>query len=51
MRWHWIRDQVRQNVFDIYWRDGANNLADFYTKTLAHESHHAIMPYIITSPA
>ena len=23
MRWHWIRDQVRQGVFDIYWREGA----------------------------
>ena len=42
MRWHWIRDQVRQNVFDIYWREGSNNVADFYTKALAHEPHHAL---------
>ena len=35
MRFHWIRDQVRQGVFDIYWREEANNLADFYTKALA----------------
>ena len=33
-----------------YWREGASNLADFYTKALAHESHHAVMPYIVTSP-
>ena len=51
MRWHWIRDQVRQGVYDIYWREGASRyLADFYTKALAHESYHAIMPYIVTSP-
>ena len=49
MRWHLIRDQVRQGVFDTYWREGASNLADFCPKA-AHESHHAIMPYIITSP-
>ena len=30
MRLHWIRDQVRQGVRDIYWREGASNLADFY---------------------
>ena len=51
MRRHWIRDQVRRGVFDIYWREGASNLADFYTKVLAHEPHHSIMHYIVTSLA
>ena len=40
MRYHWIRDQVRQGKFTIRWEAGANNLADYFTK--AHPVHHIV---------
>ena len=46
MRWHWIRDQVRQGRFDIYWREGTNNLTDFYTKALDHQLLYVKLHYI-----
>ena len=44
-----IRDRVRRGLFDVYWREGSNNLADFYTKALPHDAHYMIMPYIASS--
>ena len=38
MRYHWIRDQVKMNVFKITWKAGKLNLADFFTK--AHPVKH-----------
>jgi hypothetical protein len=35
MRFHWIRDRVRQGQFLINWAPGSSNLADFFTKNLA----------------
>jgi hypothetical protein len=42
MRFYWIRDRVRQGQFIIYWRKGARNRADYFTK---HHptSHHVEM--------
>jgi hypothetical protein len=34
MRFHWIRDRVRQGQFIITWFPGTTNLADFFTKNL-----------------
>jgi hypothetical protein len=38
MRYHWIRDQVKQKTYNITWEAGAGNLADYFTK--AHPVHH-----------
>ena len=38
MRYHWLRDQVKQQKISIIWKPGAVNLADFFTK--AHPVHH-----------
>jgi hypothetical protein len=32
MRYHWIRDRIRQGHFIIHWKPGKDNLADFFTK-------------------
>ena len=40
MRYHWIRDQVRQGKFQVKWEQGAKNLADYFTK--AHPVHHYV---------
>ena len=38
MRYHWIRDRVRQGYYQVTWGPGELNLADYFTKT--HPSHH-----------
>jgi hypothetical protein len=42
MRFYWVRDRVRQNQFNVHWRRGVDNLADYFTK---HHStaHHRLM--------
>jgi hypothetical protein len=32
MRFHWVRDRVRQRQFKVIWYPGWSNLADFFTK-------------------
>jgi hypothetical protein len=42
MRYHWIRDQVKLDVFKVTWKAGKLNLADFFTK--AHPvKHHKLI--------
>jgi len=38
MRFHWLRDRVKQGQFKIIWRKGNDNLADYFTKK--HPNHH-----------
>jgi hypothetical protein len=51
MRFHWIRDRVRQNHFIVAWRPGEDNLADFFTKPLAVYKHLAVKKRYIHSPS
>jgi hypothetical protein len=46
MRYHWLTDRVRHKQFDVYWRPGRENLADYHTK---HHSaqHHKDMRHLI----
>ena len=32
MRYHWIRDRVRQGIFKVSWSAGPDNIADYFTK-------------------
>jgi hypothetical protein len=38
MRYHWVRDRVRQKHFRVLWKPGKLNRADFFTKN--HPVHH-----------
>ena len=51
VRFHWIRDRVRQGNFLVEWRKGASNLADFFTKPLPVHVHQALMPFLVHTPA
>jgi hypothetical protein len=48
MRFHWIRDRVRQGHFCVTWRPGNVNLADLFTKD--HPTSHflALRPFYVT---
>jgi hypothetical protein len=39
MRYHWLRNQEAQGQFNIYWRPGRTNLADYFTKHHAPAHH------------
>jgi len=32
MRYHWLRDRVRQGIFKVFWAAGHDNVADYFTK-------------------
>ena len=32
MRWNWLKDRQVRKQFEIYWRKGTENLADYFTK-------------------
>jgi hypothetical protein len=50
MRWHWARDRVAQGHFEVFWRKGSKNLADFFTKPLPVWQHQALMPLLVHTP-
>jgi hypothetical protein len=50
MRFHWLRDRIRQGQFTITHLKGTLNLADFFTKTLPCALHQELMPRLVHSP-
>ena len=50
MRFHWVRDRVRQGQFTVEWQAGANNLADFFTKALSVGKHQEMMRLLVRIP-
>jgi hypothetical protein len=39
MRYHWLTDRVHQQQFDVYWRPGRENLADYHKKHHSAQHH------------
>jgi hypothetical protein len=39
MRFHWLHNRKQQQQFQIYWRPGGANLADYWTKHHAPAHH------------
>jgi uncharacterized membrane protein YgcG len=50
LRFHWIRDRIRQGQFTIRHVPGEQILADFFTKTLSAAKHQAMMPRLVRTP-
>ena len=50
MRYHWIRDRIRQGQFSVVWKAGATNLADFFTKALPVHEHQKRMKQLVHIP-
>jgi hypothetical protein len=44
MRFYWIQDRVKQRQFDIHWRPGTTNLADYFTKHHSTSHHRRMRP-------
>ncbi len=47
MRFHWIRDRIRQNQFGIVYIPTKENIADYMTKTLPKELHDRFTFYLV----
>ena len=50
MRYHWLRDRVRQGHFRVLWLSGKNILADFLTKALPVHQHQLLMKSLVSIP-
>ncbi len=50
MRWHWIRERVAKQHFEIKWTPGITNIADFFTKALPVKKFINYKTQIIHSP-
>ena len=44
MRFYWVKDRVHQKQFDIRWRPGKSNLADYPTKHHTGSHHQQVRP-------
>jgi hypothetical protein len=42
MRFHWLKCRVRQGQFHIHWKQGCENMADYFTKHHPGTHHQAI---------
>ena len=49
MRFYWIQDRVKQKQFDIHWRPGTTDLADYFTKHHATSHHRKMRPTYLQS--
>jgi hypothetical protein len=47
MWYHWLTDRVRQKNFDVYWRPGRENLADYHTKHHSAQHHKDMRGFIL----
>ena len=50
MRFYWIRDRVEQQQFDVRWRPGKTNLADYPTKHHTGQHHQKVRPIYLYDP-
>ena len=44
MRFYWLKCRQQQKQFDIYWDNGKNNFADYFTKHHSPSHHKVVRP-------
>ena len=49
MRFYWVQDRIAQKQFLVYWRQGAENLADYFTKHHPARYHVQMRPVYLHS--
>jgi hypothetical protein len=50
MRFHWVRDRIRQHQFRVLFVPGSRNIADFFTKALPVARHRTLAPFSAIDP-
>eukprot|EP01034_Spumella_vulgaris_P021900 gene21900-27977_t len=52
MRYHWLRDRIRNGDFRVLWCTGVDNVADFFTKALpVHRHQHVKRALVRCAPS
>jgi hypothetical protein len=49
MRYFWLRDRVNQKQFNLYWRRGSDNSADYFSKHHSPQHHKNVRPLYLLS--
>ena len=47
MRFFWVRDRSKQGHYNVYWRSGKGNKADYYTKAHPVAHHRNVRPFYV----
>jgi hypothetical protein len=50
MRYHWVRDRVKQKQFNVHWKPGKENRGDYFTKHHAPKHHQTKRPQYLHCP-
>jgi hypothetical protein len=50
MRFHWLRDRIRQHQFRVLFVPGLRSIADFFTKALPVARHRILAPFSAIDP-
>jgi hypothetical protein len=50
MRFFWIGDQVKRQLFKVHWHPGQENLADYFTKHFDAKHHQAVRQWYLYAP-
>jgi hypothetical protein len=46
-KYYWLQDRVRHKQFDVYWRPGKDNLANYHTKHHPAQHHQDMRPILL----
>jgi Reverse transcriptase (RNA-dependent DNA polymerase). len=47
MRFYWPKDRIKQNQFQVYWKPGTENRADYFTKNHPPAHHRAMRSHYL----
>jgi hypothetical protein len=50
MRFFWIGDQVKRQLFKVHWHPGQENLANYFTKHFDAKHHQAVRQWYLHAP-
>jgi hypothetical protein len=51
MHFYWIKDRVQQGHFTVYWKSGADNQVDYFTKHHSPSHHRVSRPIFLHIPS
>ena len=50
MRFYWVINRVKQNIFDVFWKPGVRNLGSYFNKHLLTSYHKGMRPVYVHCP-
>ena len=50
MKYHWMKEKIKDNFFQVYWDKGVNNQGDYFTKHHPPAHHRRMRPAYVHDP-